>query len=109
MITIGVDAHKSMHVALAVDEAGREVGDWQGPNSESGWQHLAAWASGLGEPRQWGIEGAWSNGRGLAAVTEVWIVLRLLPGGDHRLSEPRDIDRLCDTLELLLRRVQRAD
>ena len=66
MISIGVDAHKSMHVALAVDEAGREVGDWQGPNSESGWQHLAAWAFGLGEPRQWGIEGAWSNGRGLA-------------------------------------------
>ncbi len=66
MITIGVDAHKRMHVALAVDEAGREVGDWQGPNSESGWQHLAAWASALGESRQWGIEGAWSNGRGLA-------------------------------------------
>lgn len=58
MISIGVDAHKSMHVALAVDEAGREVGDWQGPNSESGWHHLAVWSSGLGEPGQWGIEGA---------------------------------------------------
>jgi transposase len=66
MISIGVDAHKSMHVALAVDDAGREVGDWQGPNSESGWQHLATWATNLGELRQWGIEGAWSNGRGLA-------------------------------------------
>ena len=41
MITIGVDAHKTIHVALAVDEAGKEVGDWQGPNSEAGWRSLA--------------------------------------------------------------------
>jgi len=66
MISIGVDAHKSMHVALAVDDAGREVGNWQGPNSEAGWRSLASWANGLGVSRLWGIEGAWSNGRGLA-------------------------------------------
>ena len=45
MISIGVDAHKSIHVALAVDEAGREVGDWQGPNSEVG----------LAQPRHLGL------------------------------------------------------
>lgn len=66
MITIGVDAHKSLHAALAVDDAGREVGSWHGPNSESGWQRMAAWATGLGDGRQWGIEGAWGYGRGLA-------------------------------------------
>lgn len=66
MITIGVDAHKSIHVALAVDDAGREVGDWKGPNSEVGWESLSTWAVGLGECRQWGIEGAWGYGRGLA-------------------------------------------
>jgi len=66
MLTIGVDAHKSVHVALAIDEAGREVGDWQGPNSESGWRSLTKWATCLGEARQWGIEGAWGYGRGLA-------------------------------------------
>src|SRR3990172_3849116 len=27
MITIGVDAHKRIHVALALDEAGREIGE----------------------------------------------------------------------------------
>src|SRR6185503_11125794 len=66
MITIGVDAHKTIHVALAVAEAGKEMGDWQGPNSEAGWRSLASWAAALGECRQWGIEGAWGYGRGLA-------------------------------------------
>ena len=66
MITIGVDAHKSMHVAVAVDEAGREFGTWEGPNSQAAWASLACWASALGAERQWGIEGAWGYGRGLA-------------------------------------------
>ncbi len=30
MITIGVDAHKRMHVALALDDAGQELGQWPG-------------------------------------------------------------------------------
>jgi transposase len=66
MITIGVDAHKSMNAAFAVDDAGREAGQWEGPNTEAGWHSLAQWAAGLGEGRQWGIEGAWGYGRGLA-------------------------------------------
>jgi hypothetical protein len=37
MITIGVDAHKRVHAAVAVDEAGREVAQWRGPNSPDGW------------------------------------------------------------------------
>jgi transposase len=66
VITIGVDAHKSLHAAVALDEFGTEAGIWQGPNTEEGWRSLATWASGLGEHRQWGIEGAWGYGRGLA-------------------------------------------
>ena len=66
MITIGVDAHKRIHVALAVDDAGRELGDWRGPNSVDGWASLANWAFGLGSERRWGVEGAWSYGGGLA-------------------------------------------
>ena len=38
MITIGVDAHKRIHVALALDKAGQEVGGWRGPNDRSGWE-----------------------------------------------------------------------
>ena len=66
MITIGVDAHKGVHVALAVDEAGQELGQWQGVNSAAGWQAISEWAASLGGPRRWGIEGAWGYGRNLA-------------------------------------------
>jgi transposase len=66
MITIGVDAHKHVHVALALDEAGREVDRWRGANSPAGWREVSSWASALTGQTQWGIEGAWGYGRGLA-------------------------------------------
>jgi transposase len=66
MITLGVDAHKQVHAAVALDEAGQALGHWRGPNSRRGWQALHEWAVGLDGPRQWGIEGAWNYGRGLA-------------------------------------------
>ena len=66
MLTIGVDAHKRLHVAVAVDEAGRVVAQWQGASSPEGWGAVTEWARALGEHRHWGIEGAGSYGRGLA-------------------------------------------
>jgi transposase len=66
MITIGVDAHKRIHVAVALDESGQETGQWKGPNSIKGWSELLEWADQLGKTRRWGIEGAWNYGRGLA-------------------------------------------
>jgi transposase len=66
VITIGVDAHKRVHVSLALDEAGQELGEWRGLNSAAGWQAISQWAASLGGPRQWGIEGAWGYGRNLA-------------------------------------------
>ena len=38
---------------------------WQGPNSESAWQEMLAWASQWGS-RQWGIEETGNYGAGLA-------------------------------------------
>ncbi len=66
MLTIGVDAHKRVHMAVAVDAAGREVSRWRGPNSVEGWQTLTRWAVDLGAVSRWGVEGAWNYGRGLA-------------------------------------------
>ena len=69
MHTIGVDAHKRVHEAVALDTAGREVGRRRVPNTAAGWRDLLTWATGLGgedAPRRWGIEGAWGYGRGLA-------------------------------------------
>ena len=66
MLTIGVNAHKRLHVAVAVDEAGRVVGRWEGANSAEGWDALTTWAQALGVRRRWGIEGGGSDGQGLA-------------------------------------------
>ena len=66
MITIGVDAHKRVHVAYAVNDAGHELGQWRGPNSAAGWYQLTAWAHDFTGERRWGIEGAWGYGRNLA-------------------------------------------
>jgi transposase len=66
MLCIGVDAHKCTQVAMALDGAGQPLAQCQAPNTPAGWAALAAWAQGLGEARQWGIEGAWNYGRGLA-------------------------------------------
>lgn len=65
MVTIGVDPHKSVHHAVAVDELGKAVGEWRGENSPAGWASMLGWAQGLAEDLQWGIEGAWSLGHGL--------------------------------------------
>lgn len=66
MITIGVDAHKSLHVACALDEGGRVLAHWEGENSPSGWHQFQSWCHKLAPEAQVGIEGAGSYGRGLA-------------------------------------------
>src|SRR5262249_11111703 len=69
MLTIGVDAHKRVNAAVALDAAGRELGQWRGPNSAQGGAEAARWAASWGAPetpRRWGIEAAWNYGRGLA-------------------------------------------
>ncbi len=66
MVTLGVDAHKSVHQALALDDAGTILGSWRGATTPDCWQHVLAWAETFPGPRQWGIEGAWNYGRGLA-------------------------------------------
>ncbi len=65
-MTIGVDAHKQGHAAVALDERGRAIGRWRGAKSVDGWRAVAAWAAELGAACRWGIAGAWGNGRGLA-------------------------------------------
>ena len=47
MHTIGVDAHKRVHEAVALDAAGREVGRRRVPNSAAGWRALLTWGAAL--------------------------------------------------------------
>lgn len=99
MITLGVDAHKEVHVAVAVDEQGRSQDTWQGPNSAPAWQEMLAWAS-QWESRQWGIEGTGNYGHGLAqylirAEERVYEVNpRLTAQGRRRARKQDKNDRL---------------
>jgi transposase len=107
---IGVDPHKRLHVALAVDEAGNDVGEWPGPNSPEGWAGLSAWAADLGSARQWGIEGAWSYGRGISQqlVSQGETVYDINPrwtaGGRRSARRPGKTDTLdARAIALLVR------
>ena len=64
MIWIGVDAHKVVHEAIAIDQAG-VVGQRRLANTPSAWAELLAWAQQWPE-RTWAVEGAWFLRRGLA-------------------------------------------
>ena len=55
MVTIGVDAHKRVHHALALDCGGRVLGTWHGANAPESWQQLLSWATSWPGPRQWGV------------------------------------------------------
>jgi transposase len=100
MVVIGVDAHKRVHAAVALDDAGRELGRWTGANSPDGWSQLLEWASASGSPRRWGGEGAWNYGRGLAqhlvaAGEKVYEVNpRWTVQGRKRARKPGKNDRL---------------
>ena len=100
MITIGVDAHKRVHVALALDETGRELAHWRGANSAAGWHDFIQWASVLGRDHRVGIEGAWGYGRGLAQyLVEHGVVVyevnaRWTAAGRRSARKPDKSDRL---------------
>ena len=99
MITLGVDAHKEVHVAVAVDEQGRPQDTWQGSNSEPAWQEVLAWAS-QWKSRQWGIEGTGNYGHGLAqhlvtvGETVYEVNPRLTAQGRRRARKQDKSDRL---------------
>src|SRR5262249_56873505 len=61
---IGVDAHKRVHQAVALDEGGNPTAQ-TAPNTPAGWAALLQWAQ-AGAERAWAVEGAGSFGRGLA-------------------------------------------
>ena len=99
MVTLGVDAHKGVHVAVAVDEQGRPQDTWEGSNSEPAWQEVLEWAS-QWESRQWGIEGSGNYGQGLAqhlvraGETVYEVNPRLTAQGRRRARKQDKSDRL---------------
>jgi transposase len=64
-ITGGVDTHKDVHVAAALDQMGRNLATASFPVSASGYQDLHRWLAEFGTLDTVGIEGTSSYGAGL--------------------------------------------
>ena len=64
-IVVGVDTHKHLHVAIAIDELGRCLGQLILPAATDGYVQLMQWSRTLGKSLVFGIEGTGSYGAGL--------------------------------------------
>ena len=64
-IIVGVDTHKDIHVAVAIDTLGRRQGELAVSATAAGYQQLHRWALHFGPNRGFGVEGTGSYGAGL--------------------------------------------
>lgn len=65
-VFLGVDTHSQAHVGVALDGAGRRMGELAVANSEAGYAELLGWALGFGVLVAAGVEGTGSYGAGLS-------------------------------------------
>ena len=54
---IGVDTHKDVHVAVALDQVGRKIAEHASSTTMTGLREMITWASTLDPQCRWGIEG----------------------------------------------------
>jgi transposase len=66
LVTIGVDPHRKVFTAAALDERGRALGHSHFDNTSVGHAAALAWARGMGTVDRVGVEGASGLGRPLA-------------------------------------------
>jgi transposase len=64
-VILGVDTHLDFHVAVAVDDLGRRLGESSAPTTVKGYEGLLCWAEGFGSVRCAGVEGTSTYGAGL--------------------------------------------
>ena len=65
-VIVGVDTHKHVHVAVAIDTRGVRLDDRSCAADSDGYQQLVTWAERHGRIAAFGIEGTGSYGAGLA-------------------------------------------
>lgn len=68
-VAIGVDTHKDVHVAVALDALGAELDSREIATTPAGYQSLLSWAQELGVPA-FAVEGTGSYGAGLVRFLE---------------------------------------
>jgi len=66
-VIVGVDTHKHVHVAVAIDRIGARIASCSVSADRAGYAVLVAWARALGTVEAFGIEGTGSYGVGLAS------------------------------------------
>ena len=85
-VIIGVDTHKHVHVAVAIDSRGIRLGDQSVVADLGGYRALIRWAETHGRIEAFGIEGTGSYGAGLArAVRRAGYHAAEVNRGDRRL------------------------
>jgi len=77
-VTGGVDTHKDLHVAAALDGVGRLLGTQSFPTTAPGYRALLGWLRSFGTVTAVGVEGTGSWGAGVA---------RYLAGQDVKVLE----------------------
>jgi transposase len=65
-LTIGIDTHADIHVAVALDQFGRRLDTCTIPTTNAGFTALLDWSKRFGSVEQIGMEGTGSYGAGLA-------------------------------------------
>ena len=83
-VIVGVDTHKHVHVAVAIDSWGIRLRDHAFVADSGGYQALITWAETHGRIEAFGIEGTGSDGAGLA---------RAVRRARHRVVEVNRGDR----------------
>ena len=83
-VIIGVDTHKDVHVAVAIDTRGMRLGAHSFGADSGGYRALLAWASTHGQIEAFGVEGTGSYGVALA---------RAVRRAGHRVAEVNRGDR----------------
>ncbi len=66
-VIVGVDTHKHLHVAVAIDHNGARLAEHSASADTAGYAQLETWANSLGAVEVFGIEGTGSYGVGLAS------------------------------------------
>ena len=97
-VIVGVDTHKHLHVAVAIDTRGVRLGEQSFAADAGGYHALMTWASTLGRIEAFGIEGTGSYGAGLA---------RAVRRAGHRVAEVNRGDRRVITCHQPSRRRKR--
>ena len=92
-LVIGVDTHKYLHVAVALDELGGRRGELTVSADRDGYAALEAWAGQLGRPIAFGVEGTGSSApaspvRCAAAATPSSKSTAAIVAHDERTASP---------------------